>query len=355
MILRQTYLAIATMAIVLLVTFSIMKYVDKVFMETWLALIFIVCVPFQVAASSILDSYAKDKPRAFNIPLKRLAAIAIYSLMAIAAGVISYLTVGGADSMPKPPLINYAIVTVVVTFWYVIVWGCWPISKLSSHPAVISLSTIIVAFFVGYLVYSLLFSFEFMASSPFYVESLDPKGALNSWNALAFLVTSVAVIFTLVMLDFWPLSKFSIAARPMASGIIKSAIILISTGVIYHSFINLLGVDPVIYLVNGPISYIFGVFIPLNLFCGKLFSNVLQPLKGFFLIVVSAGSGFLLNLLYFSLSGELIPAHLEGELYQRELWVANAMLAFSFPLLVILTDHLKFWPINFKQGDREIK
>ena len=41
--------------------------------------------------------------------------------------------------------------------------------------------------------------------------------------------------------------------------------------------------------------------------------------------------------------------------YALELWVANAMLAFSFPILVAITDHLQFWPMRVNNPLEDIK
>ncbi|WP_111977032.1 hypothetical protein [Algibacillus agarilyticus] len=348
---KQGYIALITLTLVITLTMSIMHFVDYAFMETWLVLAFIMCVPFQVASGILLET---NKPRLLarlSLPSKGLLIILCCAVSAILVSIVTYYTVGGGIELPKPPVINYAIAVVVATFWYAIVWQCWPIAKFTNKPEWLALSVVFVGLFLGYLIFNFSFSFEFMQSSPLYEETLDPKGWFKSWNVVAFLVTTVAVIFTFVLFDFWPISQIKLGNKAFVGNLIKSLSIIAIAGSIYLLFVNYWDFDPVIYLVNGPISYIFGMFVPLNLFSGQLFSHIKQPTRGIYLVIVSAIAGFLLNLLYFWFAQQMLPEALIGGLYQQELWVANAMLAFSFPLLVAITAHLQFWPlclINFK-------
>ena len=42
---------------------------------------------------------------------------------------------------------------------------------------------------LAYPLYRVLFNFSFPRGAPIYVESLDPEGVFNAWNALTFLFT----------------------------------------------------------------------------------------------------------------------------------------------------------------------
>jgi len=89
---------------------------------------------------------------------------------------------GGGVGPPTPMLLMFTMTTIIATMWLVSVWSCWPVSMLTSivprwsrhigrclrgrvpgvQPAV---------------------DFSFLAHTPLYVASLDPKGRLDAWVA----------------------------------------------------------------------------------------------------------------------------------------------------------------------------
>ena len=328
----------------------IMLLVEYDFVETWLALFFIMCVPAQVAAGELLAAGKPSQLLALPQPARGLAIAGFCGASAYLFVILSHQVLGGNQD-PGPPLISYSIVVVVVTFWFAIVWRCWPLSTLSQSPYWRCLSILTVPFVLGYGIFHLLFNFRFLQSSPLYHASLDPGGLFTSWYVIAFLVTTVAILFSLVLFEFKLFRRYS--DRAFLWGASNSLLILTIAAAIYYLAIGWLQLDPVVYLVNGPISYIFGVLIPLNLFKGELFSNVKQPRRGIYLVLVSTLSGIILNLLYHTFALNFGP-DLAATAYGIELWLANAMLAFSFPILVALTDHFDFWPLGSKSTTKNV-
>ncbi|WP_440904249.1 hypothetical protein ACMZOO_15655 [Catenovulum sp. SX2] len=329
--------AILVLSLVVISTCAIMYYIPYQIVESWLTLAFIVAVPFQVVFSRWINNQTKI--------VSKLALVGLYALLSAMASIVIYY-VFSASALPKPQLINYAIIMVVVTFWFVIVWNGWPIANMSTNPYVFAVGVVFVAFAAAAGIYALAFDFSHLQGSGLYIQAMDPSGWFNAWYVIAFMVTTVAIIFSLVLLDFWPATSLFPKASVAASALVNSCIILILASLLFYTFVLVLRIDPVIYLVNGPISYIFGTFVPLNLCAGKLLSSAKQPYKGLYLIGISAICGYLLNLMYFYFAYNMLPIERAEMLYQHELWVANAMLAFSFPLLVIITDQLKFWPVT---------
>jgi hypothetical protein len=293
-----------------------MYFVDHSFMESWLALVFIVAVPFQVAVATYMpSSVMANLPQPFKGGLMAVS----YSLLAMIFSWILYLAFNGELALPSPLLINYVIVSVVVTFWFVIVWQCCPVNQLTQNTLLQAVTIIVVAFTLAYVIFNLAFDFSWLSDTAFYVAEFDPKGWFNSWQVVAFLVTTVAVIFSLVLLDFYPISRFISMDNVFTWGLTNSVVILSVAGAIYYLAVHYLALDPVIYLVNGPISYIFGIFIPLNLMQGQLFNHLAQPVRGFCLMIVSAVAGLLLNQLYFWLAVNIMPSQLLTVPYQQEL------------------------------------
>jgi len=343
---KQSIKAVYALLVMLILTAGIMSLVEYTFLETWLAFFFILCVPVQVAIGELLIEQKPSFLISLPQPYKGLCIVVISAILGIGYTLLSFYTVGGGLNAPGPPLIAYSIVVVVTTFWFVIVWRCWPISVFTQNVYLRCIAILTLPFIIGYLVYTALFNFSFLQGTPLYQPSLDPNGLFTSWNVTAFLVTTVALLFSLVLFEFRLFSRFM--NRPLMWGISNTALILFMASFIYLISVKLAGIDPVVYLINGPITYIFGVFIPLNLFGGALFQNVKQPKKGVYLMIISIISGLILNILYKLFAAYFGPdvSNEVSNSYALELWMANAMLAFSFPILVALTDHFKFWPLK---------
>lgn len=349
---RQLILALGAILVVMAITAGIVLSVDEPFLGTWGALFFISCVPAQVLLGVWRNTEFPNSLMTVRQPTKGIINLVITFTIGLFVTIVSFYTVGGGAFFPRPPLIHYSIVTVVITFWFVIVWQCWPVKSTDKNPFFLAIVMFLIIYGMGYFVFMSLFSFEFMSKLPVYVAEIDPGGLFDAWYAVSFLVTTVAVIFTMVLLDFWPTTIWVKSDNKFLWGLVNTIIILGVSGGIYSIAIINFDADPVKYLIHGPVSFIFGVFIPLNLLEGKLFHVNKQPVKGVMLIFVSVLSGFILNKIYFGFP-QILPTKMTSGFpsYELELWVANAMLAFSFPILVAFTDHFNFWPLRVSKDD----
>ena len=162
---------------------------------------------------------------------------------------------------------------------------------------------------------------------------------------MSFSVTTVAIILTLVLFDFWPVAGIS---KPGIRILAATAVVVLLAALLYYLVVCLAGMDKVRYMSLVPVSYIFGIFLPLSLMQGTLFTKLKQPLKGLALTIFCAIAAVILQKLYLLLgpvvSGPL-SAGPEGN-YQEELWLASALLGLTFPILVVMTDYFEFWPIK---------
>ncbi|MCG8316387.1 MAG: hypothetical protein MI976_24515 [Pseudomonadales bacterium] len=342
-----SFLAVTTLILVLLITAAIHLLVSEPVLGTWGALWLISCVPSQVCVGMLMQKGYPKIVADMNQPFKGFCYVLLSLVLGAIFTLLSFYTVGGGVELPRPPLIQYSIVTVVITFWFVIIWNFWPLRVENTHPLVVAITLYSVCYLFGYLVFNGLFNFDFLQGSPIYVDSIDPKGLFNGWYVVAFLVTSVAMIFTLVLLEFWPVYRWATEDQQLRANLIATSLLLVATGTVFYACLFIFDLDPVQYLVYGPVTYIFGVFVPLNLYRGSLLKHLQQPLRGGVLVLVSVASGILLNFLYLAFANNVLPAMEQGApTYALELWLANAMLAFSFPVLVAITDHLEFWPIQ---------
>jgi hypothetical protein len=235
--------------------------------------------------------------------------------------------------------------TVVVSFWYAACWQCWPVSLFTQNPVAIGASMLVVAYVGAYLLFQWLFDFSFLRGMPVYYADIDPQGIFFAWTPLVMGVTTVSVILSLVLFDFWPVGKIT---DPSLRVIASSLLVVTVAYGIYFLCITLMGMDQVRFLVIVPVSFIFGVFLPLNLLQGSMFPEMKQPGKGMLLVAVCAIAAVVLQNIYLALgpvvSGPLAPG-VEGH-YQEELWLASALLGITFPIIVVQTDYLNFWPLK---------
>jgi len=71
-----------------------------------------------------------------------------------------------------------------MTFWCVVVWGCWPAAGIKgNHPAFVGFGTLIVSYALAFVLWKLLFNFDFMKGPPFYDAVMPPSGAYNASRA----------------------------------------------------------------------------------------------------------------------------------------------------------------------------
>jgi len=100
-----------------------------------------------------------------------------------------------------------------------------------------------------------------------------------------------------------------------------------------------------------PIPFVFGTIIVMNMMEGSLFARFSQPLKGILNAAAAAGIGVALARLY-GVIGPVISGHMEPGPpgYVFEIWLASALLAVTFPFLVIFAELFQFWPLRRTRG-----
>ncbi len=79
----------------------------------------------------------------------------------------------------------------------------------------------------------------------------------------------------------------------------------------------------------------------------SLFARFTQPLKGFLNVAAAAVMGVGLGRLF----GAVAPttsgqAGSRPQAYVFEIWLASALLAVTFPFLIIFADLFDFWPLR---------
>ncbi|HWS61626.1 MAG TPA: hypothetical protein VN325_02640 [Steroidobacteraceae bacterium] len=334
--------------IVLTLTWAICAAFKPHVLTTWVGFSFMAATPAQIILALLWKTNHPPAIARLSQPRKGILLTAATVLTACVIGPLLFYLGGGGVGPPTPMLLMFTMTTIIATMWLVSVWSCWPVSMLTSNRTALGVVTLVAAYAVAFLVFNLLFDFSFLAHTPLYVASLDPKGRLDAWVALSFLVTTVAVIVVASAFDFWPVSALIRSRRQPAFGLASTILILAASILLYLSFTRLVGFDPVQHLVRVAVSLIYGIFLVQIMMRHQLFAGWRQPLRG---VALTAIAGLLALLMYslYAISASVISARTVPAgppAYELEIWVANAMLGITFPLMIVVADFFELWPLN---------
>ncbi len=345
-LMKQPTLGIISSVLVILVSLGFISIFRLPTFTTWVAYLMICLIPMVVVISV---TWAAKHP-AFAVRHAQPARGLLFVLLLLAAGVpvalVHFVAVGGSVSPPTPMVSMCIITTVVVAFWFAIVWGGWPFSRLMKNPAA-GLLMLVAGYVVNYLLFRLFFNYGFMKGTPAYQPAQDPHGLFNAWNAVVFFVTAISAMFLLVCFELWPLAKRPALTRQPLLGAVWTAIMLGIGGLAVFVGEGLLGMEAPAFMVRAPIPFVFGTIIVMNMMEGSLFARFSQPLKGVLNAATAAVIGVGLARLYGAL-GPIVSGHMEPGPpgYVFEIWLASALLAVTFPFLVIFAELFQFWPLR---------
>ena len=320
---------------------------------SWVSFLFMCCVPVQIVCSLVLEGKHPKRVASLSQPYRGLAYIAIAIIGgSILALLILFVVAQGA--VPPGPQHNvFIILFIVVLFWLVVIFQCQPFKALFKRPSFLALLILASTFLIDYIFFFFVINFEFINSAPFYTAKLNGSGPVMAFDFLTSAITTVASIMALVVVDFKPIAKLPAANKNFIFIIWSAVIVLCLSFAIKAIFVNILGFDQIVYMVMVPISFIFGVFVLVNLFEKKLVANlsiIKQPYMAIFFCVTFASIIYQL----FMLLGPIISGNMEdgAPSYELNFWAANAMLAISFPLIVAFSDFFQYWPFRLKSKNK---
>lgn len=339
---------LGTLTLVLAVTLSL--YAISLFevetFSSWVTFFVVICVPMQIVLGMVWKLEYPHFLKNLGQPAKGIVLCFLMLMMAAAAaGVIFYLHAHGQK--PTPFTLMYVIFCVLTVFWFVLVWGCWPLPLLSKNPAVLGVGTLIVGYLGGLGLFNLLFNFAAQQGAPFYSVLMDPAGLFPAFEVLAFSVTTVAVIFSCALFDFWPITAVKALRDQPIFGVVSSIWVLFLSALIYGVCVLWAGMEPIKFMLHISIGLLFGCLVPLVMFEGQLFSQFEQPVKGILQLLLAVLSAVFLPRIFWALapvvSGPLVSG---APGYQFEFWLASALLAMTFPIMVITGQFFNFWPFR---------
>ena len=229
------------------------------------------------------------------------------------------------------------------------------INKVTENPLLLGLGTLVYCYLLNLVLFKIFYNYSFFAGAPFYSAAWDPAGLFNGITALTFAVTAVAMVMVLALFETWPVPAIVKSGTQPASGLVGAAIILLVSAIIYYACVIVLGMEPMGFMVRGPVCIIFGAFLVDNMMQFQLFTGLQQPVKGLAKTVVClVGAAAMYHLYAFVLPffvGSDLGAGPEAN-YAREIWIATAMLGITFPVINFVFGAFEFWPLQ-RAGNKE--
>ena len=342
---KQPALGIVATALVIAVSFGFISLFDFSTLGSWVIFVMAAIIPMEIVigvAWGANPSFAAALPQ----PLKGILLVLVNLAVGMIVGGFCHAVVGARISPPVPILVLFGIVSVVVTFWLAIMFGGWPFNSLIKNPVGAGIAMLAAVYIINYLLFRVFFDFSFMAGAPWYKASIDPHGMFNGVNAQVFYVTALTFLFVMLHFDLWPFTLSASVMKQPVLGIVWTLLSLVLGALAYYIGVNTLGMDPMVFLISGPIPFIFGTIVLLNMLHNSLFAKFSQPLKGVLNCIAAAVIGVLLAKMYGALAPVVTGVLKSGPpTNDYEIWLATALLGVTFPFLIFFAEFFKMWPL----------
>jgi hypothetical protein len=344
--LKQPVLGVAAAIAVMMVSLVFISLFDFSTFGSWVAFLMTCIIPMEITMGV---AWGPNQPR-FAARQKQPVRGILQAALTVAAGMVVapvYLSLAGGNVTPPGPVPSHAIIgSVIVTFWATIIFGGWPFKAVIKNEIAAGLATLVSAYVINLLLFRLLFDYGFMRDAPVYEPSLDPHGVFTALNVLVFYVTFISIMFLMLSFDLWPLTKFPAVMQQPVLGIVWTAICLALGGLVFWIGVHVIQMDVMVFLVTVPIPFIFGTIIVLNMLQNTLAARLTQPAKGIANAALVAIIGSALAQFYRQVSRVVTGTlHSGPPTYDMEIWLASALLAVTFPLLIFFAEFFKFWPL----------
>jgi hypothetical protein len=256
----------------------------------------------------------------------------------------------------QPFTVISLILTIVIIFFLLIAFGCWPWNKASLPMK--GLLTLITAYFLGWAI-SHLFSFDTfvipgVGTIPFYAAggpfaafaAIAPSGPFQWQYAICYAFCAVIFVFTFALMGMWPFYKAPGIMKQPVMGIVLTVVSLALGYVLYFIGIHALGIEPIRWMVDI-ICYAFGLLLVLVMFetwPGRMLS---APWGGFLNIILAVILGIVGWYLYNWYNTWVFgTAAMSMASYPNNLFsIGQGMLGFTFPIWVMYHDQWDYWPL----------
>jgi hypothetical protein len=343
---KQPALGLVSAVVVMAIALGLISLFSLAQFNSWVAFVALGFIPMSIV-TGITWGASPPFVAGMRQPAKGLRLMAGTLVVAAIVSVLAWQLIGERVSPPGPIPTHYAIVAVVFAFWLVIMMGGWPLTAVIKSPVPAGLAVLAGAYLVTYAVFRFFFNYDFLQGTPVYLASA-PQGQYMAIMALVFCVTHVAAMFLVLLFDVWPFTSSPGLMKQPILGIVWTVTTVVVTAAAMTIGVTSMGTDPMIFLTRVTVPFIFGSIMVLNMFQNSLLASLSQPLKGIANTAVAMSLGVGLAGVY-GLLGPMVmgePLVSGPPAYDYEIWLANALLAVTFPLLVVEAVYFDFWPFK---------
>jgi hypothetical protein len=206
---------------------------------------------------------------------------------------------------------------------------------------------LVASYLLTYAAFRVFANYDFLRDTPVYLESA-PDGMFNAVAALVFYVTMLAGMFLLPHFDLWPLTASPTLMKQPVLGLVWMIVSAAVGAVVMVVTTRTLSLDPMYVLTRITAPFIFGTIIVLNMLENSMFKTLQQPVKGVANVIAASVIGVALAQLYGKVDRMLVGIELPSGApgYDFELWLVNALLSVTFPLLIVQAAYFGFWPLR---------
>lgn len=311
----------------------------------WVSYVLICLIPMEIVVGVSWGANPEFASK-MTQPMKGIVLMLVCVAAAAVIGPIYWQVAGAGLPDVSPMLAMCSIVSVVVMFWFAIMFGGWPFNLISKNPIISGLLMWVGVYVVNYILFQIFFDYSFMAGAPVYVASLDPGGLFNANRAIVFYLSAIAILFLLLHFDLWPLTTSPSLMKQPVLGIVWTLLAFVLGGGMFYVGVIVMEMNPLTFMVTVPVPFIFGTIVVLNMLHNSLFASLQQPVKGVANAAAAAVIGTVLAQMYTALAPTVtgpLQAGPPGDDFER--WLASALLGVTFPFLIFYVEFFKMWPL----------
>jgi len=315
------------------------------FFNNWAGFLSISGIPALIIIANIWEGkvpfLSEQKSRSLHIAVLGI----ILFIVGYAVSKYAIFMFGNSVTPPTVVAMMFVIFTVVMTIWILMVFQGWPFTQYITHPVILVLSLLCLIYLLSTVLYPVLFNFSGFGGLS--VDTYDrlPAGVFEPWFIIVTMITTLAVIFALALYKQMPIKFFVHRLPQPLSGIFTLGTVLIISWAIMQIVIRL-QIDLVAFMVQGPISFLFGLFIIQDTTGNSLFLHRREFARGGILTAICLVLGISLYQAFEVFEKWWTGGLVAGPpMYQKELWLANAMLSVTFPMIIVIMNFFKGWPI----------
>src|SRR5579862_9049242 len=119
--------------IVLALTGAICAAFKPHVLTTWVGFCFMAATPAQIILSLLWQTNHPQAIARLSQPWKGFLLTAAAVFAACVIGPLLFYLGGAGVGPPTPMLLMFTMTTIIATMWLVPVWGCWPVSVVTSN------------------------------------------------------------------------------------------------------------------------------------------------------------------------------------------------------------------------------